>query len=383
MTADPPRAAQRFEQRRSDRVRAGAAQARRGNALHGRHRNAAGTAAACRSRRSPPHGLPGDHGRPRQDAASEDPRRPARTSRRRRRRDAPARHRADRPAGRQSLSVRCDDREAGLHLRGRDREHRHRRSRDGARRGEESRSRRGDRRSARLLRSAGRARAQRRRALRGDAQTSRREGIRAHGQLRLRGRELSRARQRRRGRVSAIAGVELPASAWTCATARIRIRRRRSIAVAGCAGRQHRLARSSCRASTLSYNNIADGDTAFECVRQFADPACVIVKHANPCGVAVASDTLAAYDRAYKTDPTSAFGGIIAFNRAAHRRHRARDRRTPVRRADHRAGGRCRRARDVRAQGERARAGHRRSRAEQHASRIPQRQRRPARADAR
>ena len=67
---------------------------------------------------------------------------------------------------------------------------------------------------------------------------------------------------------------------------------------------------------TLSYNNIADGDTAFECVRQFADPACVIVKHANPCGVAVANDTLSAYDRAFKTDPTSAYGGIIAFNRA-------------------------------------------------------------------
>jgi phosphoribosylaminoimidazolecarboxamide formyltransferase / IMP cyclohydrolase len=66
---------------------------------------------------------------------------------------------------------------------------------------------------------------------------------------------------------------------------------------------------------TLSYNNIADGDTAFECVRQFAEPACVIVKHANPCGVAVATDTLAAYDKAFRTDPTSAFGGIIAFNR--------------------------------------------------------------------
>lgn len=65
----------------------------------------------------------------------------------------------------------------------------------------------------------------------------------------------------------------------------------------------------------LSYNNIADGDTAFECVRQFDEPACVIVKHANPCGVAVAGDTLAAYDGAYRTDPTSAFGGIIAFNR--------------------------------------------------------------------
>ena len=67
---------------------------------------------------------------------------------------------------------------------------------------------------------------------------------------------------------------------------------------------------------TLSYNNIADGDTAFECVRQFAESACVIVKHANPCGVAVAADTLTAYDRAYRTDPTSAFGGIIAFNRS-------------------------------------------------------------------
>jgi phosphoribosylaminoimidazolecarboxamide formyltransferase/IMP cyclohydrolase len=66
----------------------------------------------------------------------------------------------------------------------------------------------------------------------------------------------------------------------------------------------------------LSYNNIVDADTAFECVRQFAAPACVIVKHANPCGVAVAADTLAAYDNAYRTDPTSAFGGIIAFNRS-------------------------------------------------------------------
>ena len=65
----------------------------------------------------------------------------------------------------------------------------------------------------------------------------------------------------------------------------------------------------------LSYNNIADSDTAFECVRQFSAPACVIVKHANPCGVAVGTDTLEAYDKAYRTDPTSAFGGIIAFNR--------------------------------------------------------------------
>ena len=65
----------------------------------------------------------------------------------------------------------------------------------------------------------------------------------------------------------------------------------------------------------LSYNNIADADTAIECVRCFANTACVIVKHANPCGVAVAGDGLEAYRRAYRADPTSAFGGIIAFNR--------------------------------------------------------------------
>ncbi|MBU6377943.1 MAG: bifunctional phosphoribosylaminoimidazolecarboxamide formyltransferase/IMP cyclohydrolase [Gammaproteobacteria bacterium] len=65
----------------------------------------------------------------------------------------------------------------------------------------------------------------------------------------------------------------------------------------------------------LSFNNIADADTAIECVRQFATPACVIVKHANPCGVATAESALAAYEAAYRTDPTSAYGGIIAFNR--------------------------------------------------------------------
>ena len=65
----------------------------------------------------------------------------------------------------------------------------------------------------------------------------------------------------------------------------------------------------------LSYNNIADADAAWECVKTFTQPACVIIKHANPCGVAVAADTLAAYKLAFATDPTSAFGGIIAFNR--------------------------------------------------------------------
>ncbi|MFA5940840.1 MAG: bifunctional phosphoribosylaminoimidazolecarboxamide formyltransferase/IMP cyclohydrolase [Sinimarinibacterium sp.] len=65
----------------------------------------------------------------------------------------------------------------------------------------------------------------------------------------------------------------------------------------------------------LSYNNISDADAALECVKSFAEPACVIVKHANPCGVAVRANIREAYEEAFRTDPTSAFGGIIAFNR--------------------------------------------------------------------
>jgi phosphoribosylaminoimidazolecarboxamide formyltransferase / IMP cyclohydrolase len=75
-------------------------------------------------------------------------------------------------------------------------------------------------------------------------------------------------------------------------------------------------AASQIQGKELSYNNIADADAALECVKGFdQQPACVIVKHANPCGVAVGSDLLEAYNQAYETDPTSAFGGIIAFNR--------------------------------------------------------------------
>jgi phosphoribosylaminoimidazolecarboxamide formyltransferase/IMP cyclohydrolase len=71
---------------------------------------------------------------------------------------------------------------------------------------------------------------------------------------------------------------------------------------------------SQLQGKELSFNNLADADTAFECVRQFDAPACVIVKHANPCGVAVAGSLREAYDRAFRTDPTSAFGGVIALN---------------------------------------------------------------------
>ena len=72
---------------------------------------------------------------------------------------------------------------------------------------------------------------------------------------------------------------------------------------------------SQIQGKELSFNNIADTDAALECVKEFESPACVIVKHANPCGVAIADNILDAYNMAYKTDPTSAFGGIIAFNR--------------------------------------------------------------------
>ena len=65
----------------------------------------------------------------------------------------------------------------------------------------------------------------------------------------------------------------------------------------------------------LSFNNVTDTDAALECVKSFAEPACVIVKHANPCGVAIGTEIRDAYDRAFATDPTSAFGGIIALNR--------------------------------------------------------------------
>ena len=72
---------------------------------------------------------------------------------------------------------------------------------------------------------------------------------------------------------------------------------------------------TQCQGKEMSYNNMADADAALECVRSFNEPACVIVKHANPCGVAVRSKIFDAYNNAFKTDPTSAFGGIIAFNR--------------------------------------------------------------------
>ena len=70
----------------------------------------------------------------------------------------------------------------------------------------------------------------------------------------------------------------------------------------------------------LSYNNIMDADGALACVREFEEMACVVVKHANPCGVAIGNDLLGVYDRAFNADSLSAFGGIIAFNRVCTKR---------------------------------------------------------------
>ncbi|MGI9308361.1 MAG: bifunctional phosphoribosylaminoimidazolecarboxamide formyltransferase/IMP cyclohydrolase, partial [Gammaproteobacteria bacterium] len=74
------------------------------------------------------------------------------------------------------------------------------------------------------------------------------------------------------------------------------------------------VAAEQLQGKALSFNNLADADAALECVKTLTAPACVIVKHANPCGVALGANTLEAYEKAYVTDPTSAFGGIIAFN---------------------------------------------------------------------
>jgi phosphoribosylaminoimidazolecarboxamide formyltransferase/IMP cyclohydrolase len=88
----------------------------------------------------------------------------------------------------------------------------------------------------------------------------------------------------------------------------------------------------------LSYNNIADADAALECVKAFhKTPACVIVKHANPCGVALGASAAEAYEHAYATDPLSAFGGIIAFNQPLDAAYCRRDPRAPVRRSRDRA----------------------------------------------
>ena len=100
----------------------------------------------------------------------------------------------------------------------------------------------------------------------------------------------------------------------TCATARTRTRRRRSTASPTPRSTRSR-APSSCTARSSRYNNILDTDACWAAVREFDEPACVIVKHTNPCGTAIAEDVVTAYDKAHASDPISAYGGVMAFNR--------------------------------------------------------------------
>ncbi len=146
----------------------------------------------------------------------------------------------------------------------------------------------------------------------------------------------------------------------------------------------------SVQGKELSFNNIADADTAIECVRQFTAPACVIVKHANPCGVAQAADLTLAYEAAYRTDSVSAFGGIIAFNRELDAATGAQHHRATVRRGHCGTRGRGRSAGGARSEAGHPRAGSAargtgcgrgRGRGRGRRDRTAQRRRRPAGAD--
>ena len=212
--------------------------------------------------------------------------------------------------------VRADRGEARLHDGRRDREHRHRRPRDGARRGQEPRLRGHRHRPGRLRGAREEARRERRQARLRRPLRARRQGLQPHRRVRRHDLLLAHG-ARREGRGARVPGPPEPRSSRSrrrCATARTRTSRRPSTSSAtrpaGTLARFRQL-----QGKELSYNNIADADAAWECCRTFDVPACVIVKHANPCGVAIAQSPLEAYRRAFLTDPTSAFGGIIAFNR--------------------------------------------------------------------
>ncbi len=198
--ADTPRPAERFRQARTTGSGARAGRPGRGTALHRRQcaRAARSRPAGARSARN--HRLSRDHGRPHQNAASAHSRRPARTARHRRCRDGRARHRADRPAGGQPVSLRTDRGAARLRPGRSHREHRHRRSGHAARRGQEPCPRGGAGRSRRL-RAVDRGAARRGRHHAGAAPAAGGQGLRAHRALRRSDRRLAgragRARPRR------------------------------------------------------------------------------------------------------------------------------------------------------------------------------------------
>ena len=169
---------------------------------------------------------------------------------------------------------------------------------------------------------------------------ARRQGVRAHGEIRHHGVELPAARANEgAGRdVSRNAAAACTKRSRTCATARTRTSRPRSIATRR-AGRLRRHGASMLQGKELSFNNIADADTAVECVREFDEPACVIVKHANPCGVAHRGVA------ARRLRPRVSHRSHLRVRRhhrvqsRARRGHGARDHRPAVRRSDRGAVG--------------------------------------------
>ena len=236
----------------------------------------------------------------------------------------------------------------------------------------------------RLRHGARRARPRRRQRLRGDAPAARDQGVRAHRALRRRDRGLPRPRHR------ATAPSDVPRPARRCSSASALDLRygenphqHAAFYVATDSQGASVGSASQLQGKELSFNNLADADAALECVRQFEAPACVIVKHANPCGVAVAASLREAYDRAFRTDPDLRVRRHHRLQPPARRRDGARHRRAAVRRGDRRAAVERRGARGLRQEEERARARHRRARAEQLALRDPQRERRPAGAGPR
>ena len=308
-------------------------------------------------------GFPGDHGRSRQDAAPEDPRRPARPARHRRRRDARARHRGDRPRRRESLSVRRDDR-AGPAARSRTPS----RTSTSAARPWCAPRRRTTTASPSWSTRSTTARCSRR-------WTATDGGDRDETRLRLATKAFAHTAQydamvasylearlaapRRARRVPGPAARCSSASGSTCATARIRTSRRRSTS------RPTRRARaigsaSQLQGKELSFNNIADADTAFECVRQF-DGAGLRDRQARE---SLRRRGRGEHPRGLRPRlPHRPDLGVRRHHRlqpAARRRDGLGDPRAAVRRGDHRAGGRAGGARGLCAEGERAPARHRR-----------------------
>ena len=262
------------------------------------------------------------------------------------------RHRPDRSRRRQPLSVLVRTRSSAE-------ADRHRRSRDDPRRGEEPRARRRRDRPGRLRRSCSTSCAPRASRC-GDEATARAQGVRAHGRVRRRHRRVVRRR-----RAAARLARARPTSGCrsSCATARTRINRAALYRRQGATPWWDGMTQHSGIA--LSYLNLYDADAAWLLVHDMdpsGGPACAIIKHANPCGAAIAATLAEAYQLAFECDERSAFGGIVAVNRPDRRRNRRADGRGRAGRRRDRARVRARRRRPARSRSARTPASSRRRR---------------------